>query len=104
MTERSPAGFRVRGSEGAEGTFSWRVVAKRKDIAAPRFEPVEISTEPTLPPVPDSVYQEMPTPPGPLERMVGPVAAAKAEGVVSVPISEWPGLLQAILRVFDWSG
>jgi hypothetical protein len=54
VTERSPGGFRVRGSEGAEGTFSWRVVAKRKDIAAPRFEPVEIPKEPTLPAVPAS--------------------------------------------------
>src|SRR5215207_10258351 len=35
VTERSPDGFRVLASEGAEGTFSWRVVAKRKDIPAP---------------------------------------------------------------------
>jgi hypothetical protein len=35
------------------GTFSWRVVAKRKDIAGPRLEPVTIPREPTLPPVPD---------------------------------------------------
>jgi hypothetical protein len=63
VIERSPDGFRVRGSEGAEGTFSWRVVAKRKDIAAPRFELVEIPKEPTLPPVPDSVHQEVSEPP-----------------------------------------
>ena len=49
MTERSPDGFRVRASEGAEGTFSWRVVAKRKDIAGARLERVEVPKEPTLP-------------------------------------------------------
>ena len=50
-------GFRVRGSEGAEGTLSWRVVAKRKDIAGARLERVEIPKEPTLPDVPASVYE-----------------------------------------------
>jgi hypothetical protein len=60
--DRSPDGFRVRTSEAAEGAFSWRIVAKRKDISAPRFETVEIPKEPTLPAVPDSVYQEAPKP------------------------------------------
>jgi len=60
VTERSPDGFRVRASEGAEGTFSWRVVARRKDIAAPRFEMVEIPKEPTLPDVPASVHNPLP--------------------------------------------
>ena len=59
----SPDGFRVRGSDGAEGTFSWRVVARRKDIAGVRFEPVEIPKEPTLPDVPASVYEPSPSPP-----------------------------------------
>ena len=59
----SPEGFRVRGSEGAEGTFSWRVVAKRKDIAGARLERVEIPKEPTLPDVPASVYEPPPSPP-----------------------------------------
>jgi hypothetical protein len=63
VTERSPDGFRVRGSEGAEGTFSWRVVAKRKDIAGARLERVEIPKEPTLPDVPASVYAPSPSPP-----------------------------------------
>ena len=35
------------------GEFSWRVVAKRKDITGQRLEPVTIPSEPTLPPVPD---------------------------------------------------
>ena len=53
--DRTPQGFRVRAKSGnGESTFSWRVVAKRKDIAAPRFETVEIPKEPTLPSVPAS--------------------------------------------------
>jgi hypothetical protein len=64
VCDRTSEGFRVRATRGAgDGTFSWRVVAKRKDIAAPRFETVETPKEPALPPVPDSVYQEAPAPP-----------------------------------------
>jgi hypothetical protein len=70
VTERSPDGFSVRGSEGVEGTFSWRVVAKRKDIAAPRFEMVEIPKEPTLPDVPVSVHTPEPTLPDIPQRRV----------------------------------
>jgi hypothetical protein len=66
VTERSPDGFQVRASEGAEGTFSWRVVAKRKDIAAPRFEPVEIPLEPAMPPIPPSATATEPPPMPPL--------------------------------------
>jgi hypothetical protein len=67
VVDRSPDGFRVRGREGAEGTFSWRVVAKRRDISAPRFETVEIPHEPTLPDVPASATatERPPTPPLP---------------------------------------
>jgi hypothetical protein len=68
VSDRSPDGFRVRGSEGAEGTFSWRVVARRKDIAGARLERVEIPKEPALPDVPDSVHEPMPSPPD-LSRM-----------------------------------
>jgi hypothetical protein len=68
VCDRSPDGFRVSGSEGAEGTFSWRVVAKRKDIAGARLERVEIPQEPTLPDVPASVYEPPPSPPD-LPRM-----------------------------------
>ena len=50
----------MRASGGAEGTFSWRVVARRKDIAGLRFQPVVIPREPVLPHVPASVHQPMP--------------------------------------------
>ena len=72
VSEKTPTGFRVKAATSGDGIFAWRVVAKRKDIAAPRFGSVEIPTEPTLPPLPDSVYQEMPTPPDIRERMAGP--------------------------------
>jgi len=39
VVEWSPRGFRVRANQWAEGTFSWRVVAKRKDIAGTGLEP-----------------------------------------------------------------
>jgi hypothetical protein len=67
--DRTPQGFRVRAKSGnGESTFSWRVVAKRKDIAGPRFETIEIPKEPTLPDVPASVYEPSPSPPD-LPRM-----------------------------------
>jgi hypothetical protein len=56
VSERRPEGFHVRGKEHAEGTFSWRVVAKRRDIHGERFEQVEIPKAPDLPAVPDSVF------------------------------------------------
>jgi hypothetical protein len=53
VSDRTPAGFRVHAKNpAAKGEFSWRVVAKRKDIAGTRLEPVTIPPEPTLPPVP----------------------------------------------------
>jgi len=44
VTGRTSTGFGVRGktSPNARGTFSYRVVAKRKDIVAPRFEEVAL--------------------------------------------------------------
>jgi hypothetical protein len=54
VSERTPQGFRVSSREESRGgSFSWRVVAKRKDIAAPRFEAVTVPREPTLPSIPD---------------------------------------------------
>jgi hypothetical protein len=64
VAERTAEGFRVQASPAAEGTFSWRVVAKRKDIPGLRFERVEVAKEPAMPEVPASVYAE---PPAPLE-------------------------------------
>lgn len=43
VTTRTGTGFVVRAKESkANGTFSYRVVAKRKDIAAPRFDKVDL--------------------------------------------------------------
>jgi hypothetical protein len=53
-TRRSASSFIVQAKDGASGArFSWRVVAKRKDIAAPRFETVEVPSEPVLPNIPE---------------------------------------------------
>ena len=60
VAERTAAGFTVRaetslgemrGEPGSElsGAFSWRVVARRKDIKGERFERVTIPKEPVLP-------------------------------------------------------
>jgi hypothetical protein len=44
--KRTSTGFVVRAkAKAAVGTFSYRVVAKRKDIAAPRFEKVTLPPE-----------------------------------------------------------
>jgi hypothetical protein len=54
VTGLTPAGFRVQArNAGTDAKFSWRVVARRKDIAAARLAPVTIPSEPVLPPVPD---------------------------------------------------
>jgi hypothetical protein len=54
VSERGSEGFRVRAKDvAASGRFSWRVVAKRKDIAAPRFETVQVPPEPVLPNIPE---------------------------------------------------
>jgi len=53
VTNRTPSGFRVEASRGdSRGTFSWRLVAKRRDIAAPRLETVTVPREPVLPDIP----------------------------------------------------
>lgn len=62
VCDRTSMGFVVKATAAdAEGTFSWRVVAKRKDIAGPRLELVDVPKEPTLPEVPASVYEPPPT-------------------------------------------
>jgi hypothetical protein len=54
VTQRSANGFLVKANDDtSSGAFSWRVVAKRKDIPAPRFETVTVPHEPVLPPLPD---------------------------------------------------
>jgi hypothetical protein len=61
VTEQTPHGFRVEGRDPTSTTrFSWRIVAKRKDIPAPRFETVTVPAEPVLPSIPDPVVPELP--------------------------------------------
>jgi hypothetical protein len=50
VAETTPTGFRVQAKDDAStGAFSWRVVAKRKDIAGERLARITIPPEPTLP-------------------------------------------------------
>jgi hypothetical protein len=51
--DKTFASMKGKHDSDLNGAFSWRVVAKRKDIVGPRLEPVTIPPEPTLPPVPD---------------------------------------------------
>jgi hypothetical protein len=62
VSERTSRGFRVSTRDTAgSGAFSWRIVAKRKDIAGPRFETVTIPSEPTLPSIPKVASAEAPS-------------------------------------------
>jgi hypothetical protein len=60
VTKRTPTGFTVeanaalatlqgRKSSDITGTFSWRIVAKRRDIPGERLAPVTVPTAPKLP-------------------------------------------------------
>ena len=60
VTKRTPAGFTVEANQAivalqglkpgdVSGTFSWRIVAKRKDITAERLARIEIPQAPALP-------------------------------------------------------
>jgi hypothetical protein len=56
VTEQTPHGFQVEGNDPlSTARFSWRIVAKRRDIAAPRFETVTIPPAPILPSAPESL-------------------------------------------------
>ena len=53
VTQRTATGFRVEARDkDSRVTFSWRVMARRKDIPGERFAKVEIPTAPELPGVP----------------------------------------------------
>ena len=53
VTSQTPEAFRIESQNPASTiAFSWRIVAKRKDIAGARFEPVTVPPEPTLPAIP----------------------------------------------------
>jgi hypothetical protein len=50
VSSQTPTQFTVRAKDPkAAGRFSWRVVAKRKDIAGDRFSKVTVPSEPALP-------------------------------------------------------
>jgi hypothetical protein len=50
VTQRTANGFRVKAKdEVSSGAFSWRVVAKRKDIVGERLAKITIPSEPQLP-------------------------------------------------------
>jgi hypothetical protein len=68
VTRRSANGFLVKAKDDtSSGAFSWRVVAKRKDIVGERLAKV------TMPPEP-----QLPTPPGIDEDSASPVARPRA--------------------------
>jgi hypothetical protein len=47
VAERTSTSFLVRAKASkADGTFSYRVVAKRRDVAAPRFDKVDLQSAP----------------------------------------------------------
>jgi hypothetical protein len=61
VSSQSHTGFRVEAKDAAStGRFSWRIVAKRKDIGAPRFEPVSIPPAPVLPAMPEGPPEAAP--------------------------------------------
>jgi hypothetical protein len=66
VTEQTSSGFQVQAKDAASmNRFSWRVVAKRKDIAGPRFEPVTLPAKLVLPDFPaDSEPSTKPRVPG----------------------------------------
>jgi hypothetical protein len=62
VTDQTSTGFRVQAREAASlSRFSWRVVAKRKDIEGPRFETVAVPREPALPSIPELPSRKPPT-------------------------------------------
>ena len=63
VTEQTASGFVVNATESASrpagvsratGSFSWRVIARRKDIDGARFAPVVVPTAPKCPELPRS--------------------------------------------------
>jgi hypothetical protein len=74
VTARSTTGFTVTEGNGGKsgGGFTYRVVAKRKDIAAPRLAKATLVTLPApLPPTPPVAVPNPPTP-APLKAPTAP--------------------------------
>jgi hypothetical protein len=62
VMEQTPCGFRVKAKDDASsGAFSWRVVAKRKDIVGERLATVTLPAEPHLP-TPAGMHEESASP------------------------------------------
>ena len=59
---RTFAALQGKEDHDLNGAFSWRVVAKRKDITGARLEPVTIPPAPILPPVSEIPTVELPRP------------------------------------------
>jgi hypothetical protein len=56
VTQQTPQGFRVKAkNDEGSGTFSWRIVAKRKDIVGERLAPVTLPPEPVMPTPPSTL-------------------------------------------------
>jgi hypothetical protein len=73
VVDQTPTGFAVvanrtlatlAGKKEADlnDAFNWRLVAKRKDIVAPRLQAVAIPSEPALPPIPELPIDTTPLP------------------------------------------
>jgi hypothetical protein len=55
VANRRGNGFSVRARGGSAcGSFSWRVVARRKDVAGPRLATIDVPPAPQLPELPDA--------------------------------------------------
>ncbi len=69
VSSRSPTGFEVRanGSPTASSAFSYRVVAKRKDIPGLRLEKVKLPD-----PIKELVKPDLPKPSEPPKAPAGP--------------------------------
>ena len=65
IADRNPNSFEVREKKGGTSShaFSYRVVAKRKDIAGPRLEKVDVPASPRRPEPPQPPLALPPMPP-----------------------------------------
>jgi hypothetical protein len=81
VTVRAPDHFEVRanGKGVVDGSFSFRIVAKRKDLAGPRFERVVASAAPVAPALDAAAHA-----PGTLDLPPLPALPASARAVPSI--------------------
>lgn len=70
VSDRTPNGFHVQAKDdGGSAAFSWRIVAKRKDIVGERLAEITVPTEPQLPPRVAAQDQFVTSPPVASRRM-----------------------------------